>query len=51
MFIIGLSFFTVLGILSAEYYERQIAIQNGLQECVVMVDDTAIAEIWAKDCN
>lgn len=51
MFLIALTFFTVLGILGAEYRERQLALENGLQQCVVAINSNTYEAIWSKDCK
>lgn len=46
----ALSFVTVYSILGFEYYTRHRALEQGLQQCLVNVDNR-VHQIWAKDCN
>lgn len=50
MWMIALSFFTVLGILGTEYYIQHEAIRNGLQQCVVAINADTYEAIWTKEC-
>ena len=51
MFFIALSFFTVLGIFAAEYYQNIVAMQNGLEQCIVEVSDNHYETIWSDACE
>ena len=47
---IGIAFLTVVGILLAEYYTINQAIAQGLQQCVMTVNDT-VEVVWTKECQ
>lgn len=47
---IGIAFLTVVGILAAEYYTSNQAIAQGLQQCVMTVNDT-VEVVWTKECQ
>lgn len=50
MFIIALSFFTVIGLLVGEHLYNLKMAEAGLEECVVAVDSNTYEAVWQKDC-
>lgn len=50
MWLMGLSIVLITGLMSAEYYTRYQALNNGLQQCLVTTVDGS-QFVWAKTCK
>ena len=47
----AIAFFTLLGLMIAEIYVTHEAVNAGLQQCVVTVNDTVVEPVWQKECE
>lgn len=51
LLIISFAFLTVVGLVTGEYLYNLKMAEQGLQQCVVAIGDTAYQAVWQKDCK